>query len=59
MLSLFAGISRKKVWDFQRVCGFGNWRVCEAAAEEEEGIGGFQLTIASQTLIPIVALLVR
>jgi len=33
--------------------------VCEAAAEEEEGIGGFQLTIASQTLIPIVALLVR
>jgi len=34
--------------------------VCEAAEEEEEeGIGGFQLTIASQTLIPILALLVR
>lgn len=57
MLSFFAAqVEKEKVWDLERVWF---WLVTEECVEEEEGIGGVQLTIASQSLVTIVALLVR
>lgn len=48
-----------KVWDFQRAVLFGNCTEEEEGAyeaEEAEGIGGVELTIATQASVPIVPL---